>query len=865
MESIFQLNSNQFKKDKRWRMKNEKYKKAFFDNKYNLSKLFCAFVSVIALILWLQQPKIALGTSNQTIQVIEQKAEQLYQHDRYLEAIDLLKTAIKRYQQQGDVVGKAIATRNLALIYHKLGEWKQAEKIIARAETIIATIDSQPEKSQLLAQVLEVKGQVELSLGRSQQALKTWRQATSLYTEQGNITGLTQGKIYQASALQALGLYSQSLKTLTETNNQLKNEPDTLIKAQALLNVGNVLNRVGKYQPAKTTLESAFTVAQEINNKPTMADILLSLGNNAMFRSEPETAREFYQRAIAITSQPDIQLRGKLDRLSVLISLEQIETASNLAAEIEKLLAQLPPTQNNIQGQISLARHLIELDTEPRRVVRLLTNAVEQSRTLDIVKTEAEALGVLGNLYERHQKWSEAQQITEQALIKTQSINARELTYQWQWQLGRILKAQDDKKSAIAAYTQATESLQALRSDLLAISSDIQYSFGEKVEPVYRELAALLLQPQASQADLNQARETIESLQVAELDNFFRDACLDAEPKQIDRLDPTAAIIYTIILGDRLEVVAALPGKPLRHYSSELPPSEIELVIASANSQLSQPRRLNLELFQQAYDWLIRPLEEELKNSKIKTLVFVPDGILRNLPPATLHDGKQYLIEKYSVAIAPSLQLTELQATDKDRQDILLAGLSEPRQGFSSLPGVKQEIEQIRPLFASDVLLNNSFTELNFNRSTSQTPFRVVHLATHGQFSSKAKDTFVLTWDNRINIDELSRLLRGDSKQLRPIELLVLSACETATGDRFATLGLAGIAVRTGARSTVASLWAVSDLATVALMTNFYQELAPGNTTKAEALRQAQISTLNNELFAHPFFWSAFVLVGNWQ
>ena len=819
----------------------------------------------IALILLLQQPTIVLATNNQNIQAIEQEAEQLYQQNQYPEAIATLKTAIKQYRRQGDVVGSAVATRNLALIYQKLGEWEQAETTLAQAEKIIAAIDRQPEKSQLLAQVLEVRGQVELSLGRSQEALDTWQQATSLYEEQGNITGLTQGKIYQANALQALGLYSQSLKILTETNNQLKNKPDTLIKAQALLNIGNVLNRVGEYQPAQATLKTALATAKKLANKPTIADILLSLGNNTKFQDRPEAAIDFYQQAISIAPQPDIQLRGKLDWLSVLIGLEETKTASNLAAEIQQLLAQLPPNQTTIQGKIGLARHLIELDTAPRQVAELLVNAVKQSKTLNIKRTEADALGVLGNLYERHQQWQAAAQITEQALIKAQSINARELTYQWQWQLGRILKAQGNTESAIASYTQATDNLQSLRSDLIAISSDIQYSFREKIEPVYRELAALLLQSEASQGDLNQARQVIELLQVAELDNFFRDACLDAEPKQIDRLDPTTAIIYTIILGDRLEVVAAIPGQPLRHYSNDLPPSEIELVITSANSQLIEPRRLNLKLFQQAYNWLIRPLEDELAASKIKTLVFVPDGVLRNLPPATLHDGKQYLIEKYSVAIAPSLQLTELQATDKQRQDILLAGLSQPRQGFSSLPGVKQEIEQIEPLFTSDVLLNDSFTELNFNRSTSQTPFRVVHLATHGQFSSNAEDTFILTWDNRINIDELSRLLRGDSKQLRPIELLVLSACETATGDRLATLGLAGIAVRAGARSTVASLWSVDDLATVTLMTRFYQELAKGNMTKAEALRQAQISILKDDIFSHPFFWSAFILLGNWQ
>ena len=831
------------------------------------------FISAIALILLLQQPTVVSAIDRQDTQFIEQ-AEQLYQQERYSEAIANLEMAIEQYRRQGDSVGTVLASRNLALIYQRLGEWTEAQASIDRAEEIVTTI-GEPAKSQLLAQVLEVKGQVELSLGRSQNALETWQRATSIYEAQGNITGSTQGKIYQANALQALGLYSRSLKTLTEINDRLEDEPDSLIKAKALLNVGNVLDRVGKYQPAQTVLKSALTIAKDLDNKLTTADVLLGLGNNARLQAQPQQALDYYQQAIDLTPQPDIQLRGKLDRVGILISLEETQTAYSEAAEIQQLLARLPSTQSTIQGQISLARYLIELDSEPKQIAQLLVNAVKESQTLNIPRTEADALGVLGHLYERDRRWEEAAQITQRALVKAQSINAGELTYQWQWQLGRILKAQSNREKAIqrtalyqeaiASYTQATETLQSLRGDLVAVSSDVQYSFRQEVEPVYRELAALLLQPKASQADLKQARQIIESLQVAELDNFFRDACLDAEPKQIDRLDPTAAVIYTIILGDRLEVIAAIPGQPLRHYSNDLPPSEIELVISSASSQLSSPRRLNLKLFQQAYDWLIRPLEDELQNNKIETLVFVSDGILRNLPPATLHDGKQYLIEKYSVAIAPSLQLTELQTTDKASQEILLAGLSQPRQGFEPLPGVRREIEQIEPLFTSDVLLNDSFTELNFNRSTSQSPFRVVHLATHGQFSSQAEDTFVLTWDNRINIAELSSLLRGDSQQLRPIELLVLSACETATGDTDATLGLAGIAVRAGARSTVASLWAVSDLATVNLMTNFYRALARENMTKAEALRLAQISVLKDDTFSHPFFWSAFILVGNWQ
>ena len=843
-------------------MKNRKISASY---KNRLNKFCLIFLVIISIILLIQQPNNVWGFDPKSINSIESKAESLYQQYNYTEAIATLKTSIQQYQEQGNTIDTVIATRNLALIYQQLGEWQQAIATLKQAELTIATIDDRSQGDLLLAQVLEVKGQIELSLGRLQNALDTWKEATALYQEQQSITGLTQATIYQAYALQALGLYSQSIKTLTTVNDLLQDKPDNLIKAKALLSLGNVLDRVGKYQSAQETLDLGLNISKKIDDKALVAETLLSLGHNVRFQAQPEAALDFYQQAGNIAPSTSIELKIKLARMQILMEQGDRQGAIDEGKEIEQLLTNLPPQQTTIQGQISLARNLIELETNPRQIAQLLANSIEQARNLNIKRNEAEALGVLGNLYERHQQWQEALQITERATIAAQSINAPELTYQWQWQLGRILKAQNETDKAIESYTQATNNLQSLRSDLVAISSDIQFSFQEKIEPVYRELTALLLKPGANQAYLNQARTVIESLQVAELDNFFRDACLDTQPTQIDTIDPQAAVIYTVVLDDRLEVVAAIADRPLRHYTQDLPPSEIEIIITSAQSQLTQPRRLNLQLLQQAYDWLIRPVEAELNQNQIKTIVFVPDGILRNLPPATLHDGQQYLIEKYAVAVAPSLQLTQLQTSDAGSQDILLAGLSESRQGFTSLPGVKQEIEQIAPLFASRVLLNNSFTKLNFNRSTSQTPFRVVHLATHGQFSSNAEDTFILTWDNRINIDELNRLLRGDSKQLRPIDLLVLSACETATGDRSATLGLAGIAVRAGAKSTIASLWSVSDLATVTLMTDFYQQLSQGNITKAEALRQAQISVIKQDISSHPFFWSAFVLVGNWQ
>ena len=186
------------------------------------------------------------------------------------------------------------------------------------------------------------------------------------------------------------------------------------------------------------------------------------------------------------------------------------------------------------------------------------------------------------------------------------------------------------------------------------------------------------------------------------------------------------------------------------------------------------------------------------------------------------------------------------------------------RQGFPPLPRVEQELEQINNLVASQVLINENFTRTDFQAKIDRESFSTIHLATHGQFSSQAEDTFLLTWADKINVKDLGNVLQQRNSNY-PIELLVLSACETAEGDNRAALGMAGVAMRSGARATVATLWAVQDDSTALFMSEFYRGLTQSNITKAEALRQAQLSLLNNPKYHHPYYWSPFVLIGNWQ
>lgn len=233
---------------------------------------------------------------------------------------------------------------------------------------------------------------------------------------------------------------------------------------------------------------------------------------------------------------------------------------------------------------------------------------------------------------------------------------------------------------------------------------------------------------------------------------------------------------------------------------------------------------------------------------------------------SVLYDGQQYLVEKYSIALVPGLQLLDPKPFRQNKSRALIAGLSEARGSFSALPFVPQELQQIQSQVANGVqLLNQQFTSKGFQETVNSAPFSVVHLATHGQFSSQAEETFILTWNDRINVNQLNSLLRSrDPSQTSSIELLVLSACETLTGDKRASLGLAGVAVRAGARSTLATLWQVNDQTTTLLMSQFYGALNKEMVTKAEALRQAQLTFLNDPQYSRPYFWAAYVLVGNW-
>jgi CHAT domain-containing protein/predicted negative regulator of RcsB-dependent stress response len=838
-----------------------------------------AIVTVFLCIIGGMMPEALLAQSLEVSpqpQALVEQGKQLYEAGQFSAALSILEQAVQRYEAEGDRLQQALTLSNLALVYQQLGQLTPANQAIQSSLALLqsALLQSSEDTNtkSVLAQTLDIQGELQLESGQPEQALETWQQAETLHAQLNEAEGMTRSRINQAEALQTLGFYRRAVTLLSELSQSLQTQPDSPLKAIGLRSLGNTLQLTGDLEQSRQALQASLAVAQHLQLSPEISATLLSLGNTATTQQDWQAAIAFYQQVAQQTTDPLTQVRAKVNLLPLLFRTQQAPAAEAIIAQLPSQMATLVPSQASLYAALQLAQTLID-QQKIQPATELLAVTIAQARELNDLRSLSYGLGTLGGLYERTQQWSEAQALTQQALDLTQSISAPEIAYRWNWQMGRLLRRQGDQPGAIVAYDEAVENLQLLRKDLVAVNREVQFSFRDSVEPVYRESVAVLLESeQPNQQILDKARQRIELLQLVELDNFFREACIDAQSvildEVVDRDNPETAIIYPILLPDRLQVITKIPQQPLRQHSIPRSRPEVETKLQQLREYLTEPDRTSevKALSQEIYQWLIAPIASDLQ--PVHTLVFVLDGAFRSVPMAALYDGKNYLIEQYAIALSPGLQLLEPQVIANQRLRVLAAGLVQPPANFPtfpSLPAIPSEFKAIGQAGINTTqLLNQDFTQRSLEQKIKTTDFNVIHMATHGQFSSRAEETFVLAADGPINVTQFDTLLRQQNAT-QPLELLVLSACQTAAGDNRATLGLAGAAVRAGARSTLASLWNVGDRSTAILMGEFYRELAQTKVTKAEALRRAQITLLKKyPNYSRPNYWAPYVLIGNW-
>ncbi|HEY9655008.1 MAG TPA: CHAT domain-containing protein, partial [Crinalium sp.] len=737
-------------------------------------------------------------------------------------------------------------------------------------------------------------------------------------------------EVNRLPAIDQLACLPDSALQLARAANDKKGE------AAALGSLGDAQRLLGDYQSAIVLLQASLLLAPDTPAYRIAA--LNSLGNaysslarinyrraasaNQRGDSQEEerltvdgkgydtTALQSFQQSLEL-AQSQTNAAGELQ--SLISAIPAYYRTDNTAAATEAhqrataVLARVPDSQQRVYAAIALARLLkpvaikessfrsdcLEAALLPQAET-LIKQAVATAQKLEDQRAASFALGAQGHLQECRGNIPQALQLTNQARLAADQSRANDSLYLWEWQMGRLLRrqGQNDKATndkAIAVYQRAVALLEAIRSDILSANRDLQFDFRDTIEPIYRQLVALRLeqeQPIQTKATPTKAEESkseenfkgileaIDSLRLAELQNYFGNDCVivTANPaSQKQAVDPTAAIISTFILDKQTAVILSLPNGQQKLALHEITRQELINQINAFRQGLQRYRDLEYQpqSAQQLYDWLIRPFADDLK--QIKTLVFVQDGILRSVPMAALHDGKQFLIQQYAVATTPSRSSIDVKPFNRTGLRVLALGLTKEvvvdNQTFSALSNVSDEITGVEAKIpGSKQLLDDAFTPVRMQKELSQTVYPIIHLATHGKFGTDPDDTFILTGNSqKLTLNALDRLIRQTTRNREPLELLTLTACETAVGDDRSSLGLAGVAIQAGARSAMASLWSINDAATAKLATDFYAKLPDATFNKAQALQLAQQALINDADFSHPAYWSPFVLVGNWQ
>ncbi|NEP15868.1 MAG: CHAT domain-containing protein [Leptolyngbya sp. SIO4C1] len=844
----------------------------------------------------------AFAQTEPVTQTLLQQGIERYDQGQFTAAIEAWQQAQTAFVRQDNRLAQAYVLNNLAQAYQQLAQWPAAEAALAQSQAQLDSLAALSESDawEVQAKVLNTQGQLQWRDGQPEQALASWQQAADYYQQAGTSAGALIAQLNQAQALQTLGLNRRALQLLQQTYQALPSATGPL-RAAGLRQLGIAYAQVGALARSQQILEASLAQAATPETQ-------LALGNTARARSHRaaatgqrqtalaygEMALQHYQRA-AQSDSALLSVQARLNQLSYLIETGRLAAAADWRALATRLAA-LPAGQPALFAQLSYAHSLTCLAwpvgcVRPEwsdgsaipaaaerptaaQIAQLLAAARQQAQQQQDIGLVSNATGQLGHLYELTQQWSEAEALTQQALWLIEGQQLPELAYRWEWQLGRIYQA-TNRGDAIAAYERALGALKEVRDSLLQVDAQTQFSFRDYVEPVYREFLEVLLSPTSQQplasAVLKQAIQVLDALQLTELENFL--GCNLARLVNISEtsVDPAAVKLYPIILSEQLLVIYEIPGQPLAYYTTQVPQPQVEARLRSLRRDLTLPGKTPQVIAQAAevYHWLITPLEAVLAaQPQIDTLVFVPDGLLRNLPMGILYDGERYLIEKgYAIAIAPQIELFQPRAAA--RLNIFRGGISLPQQirgeVFPPIEQVRKELEQIPAAFTSaPPLLDEAFTEANIEQRLQNDDVSAIHWKTHGVFSSDPSNTYLVAYQDSITANELNALLQ-QLGQRDPLELMVLSACETALGDRRAVLGLAGVAVRAGARSTLSTLWRADDDANTQLMTQFYQALLQPGTTKAKALQQAQQWLLSEAGYPAPYYWGTYVLVGNWR
>ena len=783
-----------------------------------------------------------------------ERGSELFRQGKFDQAATTWTEAVGLYKRENNLPKQGAALVQLAEALKHIGLYKKASLTLERALELADKLKNKI----LAARVWEGLGNIRLEIGQNKKAIEALNKGLAFARDEEDSLMVADLLNSLGNALSSSNRYTEALGAYTESAVLAESAERPDLEATALINSAKAAVQERRSVDAEERLDLA---AEKVNGLPNSYIKVMGLLNLGLSytkliariptEEEPSSSPERKGAERGIGVEPDTSPQ----------ELAQVFPIPEAPLSHQSGRQDTPPESTTDESLWLRAHHAFNLGAS-------VAGYIGDDRS------ESYALGYLGNLYEEKGQYEKALTLTRRAVVSAQKAIAPESLYRWHWQTARIQRANGKLDAAQKAYNRAIIALQSIRSEVSVAYRARSQSFRREVGPLFFELADLLMDRSKTTQDtvqakqyLVEARNTIETFKAAELQDYFQDDCVQVAQSlsaTLEQASPQTAIIYPILLSNRLETLVNFPSG-LKPYTVMVGEKEITERARQFRQTLQDPRTDRyLSHAQTLYDWLIRPLEPDLRKERITTLVFVPDGALRSIPLAALHDGKEHLIQHFALATTPGMTLTDPRPLDRTNIKLLAFGLTEGVQGFPPLHYVSSELESIRGLYDSRVFINGEFKVTSVEEELRKGDFGILHIASHGLVESQVEDTFVLAYDEKITMDRLAELVGLFKFRKSPLELLTLSACETAAGDDRAAFGLAGVAVKAGARSALATLWFINDKVASDLVGVFYKQLKDPSRSKAQALQHAQVEILETADYQHPSYWAPFLLINNW-
>jgi CHAT domain-containing protein len=734
-----------------------------------------------------------------------------------------------------------------------------------------ASVSAQSQTSELYnAENYQSTGNDYWQQGNLIKSIEAWKEAALIFRSSGKTNEEIEVLLNLSQSYIGLGQFQTAV---TQLERVVALSPEVHLLALAQKRLGNAYSGLGSLSLAINAYQKSLeheTSLSTLNNLTKVLDRRRqqNLAKSREIRQDKERARYQSQARRDRTRSINyakfaLSLSKSENSLSSVWAWIQWQNLSQQPLNVDQLnrgraiLEKLLPSRSAAFLMLNWAK----IDTDDR--ITWLNKARQIAQTNKDIYLEGYVDLEFGYFYYQNRELNKSLYYSRAAQLKAQSKFAYDTLFRAQRLAGQIYQKKGQTVRAREAYRGAIASLDTINRSLSSTNL-VQGDLNQKSELIYREALNLLLNSSEIQ-NLKEALLISDRLRLTQLKNYFGDNCWEIARKNLSEArilqEKKAALINSIILEDKVFFILQLPDGRIIKSERQINKAELNRTAMLWHQELQTGYtwqfRTGSRFF---YDLIIKPFETELESSNLKVLVFIHDGILRNLPMAALLDERsRFLAQKWASVSSIGLNLSATENEFQKSKALVLGLTNSLIPGWRKLDKVEEEIASIENLIGGDKYSERQFTSNNLLRQLSQKKYSIVHLATHGYFGGDASTSFILGYDQKISALKLKDIL---SQSRQAIDLLVLSACETAVGSERAVLGLAGVAAKSGVASILGSLWQVNDDEQFSSIEAFYAHLKNDPANKAIALQQVQIEQINN--LAHPQTWAALNLLGDW-